>query len=43
LEDKESIEEKLKVIKSNKLAGAAEWRLGWENPGIWDLILQYVN
>lgn len=43
LEDSESIEEKLKLIKSSKLAGTAEWRLGWENPEIWDLILQYVN
>jgi spore germination protein YaaH len=43
LEDSQSIEEKLKLIKSNKLAGVAEWRLGWENSGIWDLILQYVN
>ena len=36
-------EEKLKLIKENKLAGVAEWRLGWENSSIWDLILQYVN
>ena len=43
LEDSQSIEEKLKLIKSNNLAGVAEWRLGWENSGIWDLILQYVN
>ncbi len=43
LEDSESIEEKLKLIKSNQLAGVAEWRLGWENSSIWDLILQYVN
>ena len=43
LEDNQSIEEKLKLIKSNNLAGVAEWRLGWENSGIWDLILQYVN
>ncbi len=43
LEDSQSIEKKLKLIKSNDLAGVAEWRLGWENSGIWDLILQYVN
>lgn len=43
LEDHKSIEEKLKLIKSNDLAGVAEWRLGWEDPSIWDLILQYVN
>lgn len=43
LEDSKSIEEKLKLIKSNNLAGVAEWRLGWEKSGIWDLIIQYVN
>lgn len=43
LEDSKSIEEKLKLIKENNLAGVAEWRLGWEKSGIWDLILQYVN
>lgn len=43
VEDSKSIEEKLKLIKSNQLAGVAEWRLGWENSSIWDLILQYVN
>lgn len=43
LEDEKSLEEKLKLIKSDKLAGVAEWRLGWENSSVWDLILQYVN
>ncbi|MEJ8735734.1 glycosyl hydrolase family 18 protein [Mediterraneibacter sp. ICN-202921] len=43
LEDSASIEEKLKLIKQNKLAGVAEWKLGWENASVWDLILQYVN
>ena len=43
LEEEESLTEKLKVIKSNNLAGVASWRLGWEKSGIWDLILQYVN
>lgn len=43
LEDDQSLEEKLKVIKSNKLAGVAEWSLGMEDSGVWDLILQYVN
>lgn len=43
LEDSKSIEEKLKLIKANNLAGVAEWRLGWEKSAIWDLILQYVN
>lgn len=43
LEDNQSLEEKLKTIRKNKLAGVAEWRLGWENPGVWSLILQYIN
>ena len=43
LEDDQSLEEKLKVIKANNLAGVAEWSLGMEDSGVWDLILQYVN
>ena len=43
LEDSQSLEEKLKLIKKNDLAGVAEWRLGWENSGVWDLISQYIN
>ena len=42
LEDSQSLEEKLKLIKKNDLAGVAEWRLGWENSGVWDLISQYI-
>lgn len=43
LEDVESLEEKMKFIKSENLAGVAEWSLGSENSGVWDMILQYVN
>lgn len=43
LEDTKSLEEKLRVIKANNLAGVAEWSLGMESSGVWDLILQYVN
>lgn len=43
LEDNQSLEEKLKVISDNDLAGVAEWRLGWENASVWDLILQYIK
>ena len=43
LEDRASLEEKLKLIKSEKLAGVAEWKLGRESKDIWELILQYVN
>ena len=43
LEDNQSLEEKLKVIRENGLAGVAEWSLGMEDSSVWDLILQYVN
>ena len=43
LEDFDSLEEKLKLSNEHNLAGVAEWKLGWENSGVWDLILQYVN
>ncbi len=43
LEDLSSLEEKLKLIRSEKLAGVAEWKLGQEESAVWDLILQYVN
>lgn len=43
LEDVKSLEEKMKLIKSENLAGVAEWSLGSENSGVWDMILQYVN
>lgn len=43
LEDSTSLEEKLKLIRSEDLAGVAEWKLGWNNSSVWDLILQYVN
>lgn len=43
VEDAQSLEEKLKVIKSNNIAGVAEWSLGMEDSSVWDLILQYVN
>lgn len=43
LEDSTSIEEKLQLIKEYQLAGVAEWRLGYEDSKVWDLILQYVN
>lgn len=43
LEEEDSLTEKLKLMKDNKLAGVASRRLGLEKSGIWDLILQYVN
>lgn len=41
LEDSNSIEEKLKVIKDNELAGCAFWRLGFERSSTWDTISKY--
>ena len=43
MEEERSIEEKLKLMKQYELAGAASWKLGFERPGIWDIILKYVN
>ena len=43
LEDEQSIEPKLKLMKENKLAGTAAWALGQESSEIWNLILKYVN
>ena len=43
LEEEKSLEEKLKLMKENKLAGTAAWKLGFETSDIWELILKYVN
>ena len=43
LEDEQSIEPKLKLMKDNKLAGTAAWALGQESSEVWTLILKYVN
>ncbi len=43
MEEEESIEEKMKLIKEYELAGVAEWRLGLERSTIWDVILKYLN
>ena len=43
LEEERSIEEKMKLIKDYELGGVASWRLGFERPGIWDVMLKYVN
>lgn len=43
LEDEKSIESKLKVMKKYDLAGAAEWKLGFEKEDIWDLIAEYLK
>ncbi|MCQ2507288.1 MAG: glycosyl hydrolase family 18 protein [Dorea sp.] len=43
LEDEQSIESKLKLMKDNHLAGTAEWALGLEDPAIWSLIKSYCK
>ena len=43
LENADSLEAKLQLMKENKLAGTAAWKLGLETQDIWDLILKYVN
>ena len=43
MEEERSIEEKVKLIKQYELAGVASWKLGFERPSVWDVILKYVN
>lgn len=43
VEDAVSLEEKLKVMDANNLAGGAFWKLGLENSSIWDTIIKYIN
>lgn len=43
MEDAASLEAKLQLMKENKLAGTAGWRLGLETSDIWELIVKYVN
>ncbi len=43
VEDADSIETKLKVMKKYELAGVSAWKLGLEDDAIWDVIIKYVN
>ncbi len=43
VEDKESIERKLEVMKEYHIAGVAEWALGLETADVWDVIEAYVK
>lgn len=43
LEDSSSIEERLKVISENSLAGGSFWKLGFETDSIWDTVIKYLN
>ena len=42
-EDIRSIEEKLKVMKSHDFAGASFWKLGLEDPAVWNTIIKYIH
>ncbi|MCP1102388.1 spore germination protein YaaH [Aequitasia blattaphilus] len=43
MENEASLEEKLKLMKENNLAGCAFWALGQEDSNIWNLVVKYVN
>ena len=43
LEDTTSLEERLKMMKSYNLAGAAFWKSGLEVDEVWDIIIKYIN
>lgn len=43
LEDEESIEAKMKLVQSYGLGGAAQWKLGFERPDIWEIISRYLQ
>lgn len=43
MEDADSMEVRLSVMKSLDIAGVASWKLGQETPDIWDLIENYMN
>ena len=43
LEDEQSIETKLTIMKKYDLAGVAEWKLGFERSSIWGVIDSYIK
>lgn len=43
LEDEQSIEVKLNIMKKYNIAGVAEWKLGFEKASVWDVIGNYLN
>ena len=42
LEDTTSLEQRLKLMKSYNLGGAAFWKYGLETDTVWDIILKYL-
>lgn len=43
IENDISIEEKMKLIQENDLAGVAEWKLGFQKNTVWDVINKYLQ
>ncbi|MCR4692046.1 MAG: SH3 domain-containing protein [Lachnospiraceae bacterium] len=43
MEEKESITAKLRLMMQYNLGGVAEWKLGQEDPVVWDAIEGYMN
>ncbi len=43
MEEERSIEEKLKVMQANGIAGVASWKLGLEKDTIWEVISRYYD
>lgn len=43
VEDATSLEEKLKILQANQLAGGAFWKLGLESSNVWDTVIKYIN
>ena len=43
MEDKDSIESKLAVMKKYAIGGVAAWKLGYETSDIWDKIAEYMK
>lgn len=43
MEDEQSIAAKMNLIKTYDLAGAAAWKLGFERPGVWQVISSYLQ
>ena len=42
VEDADSIDAKMAVMKNNNLAGAGYWKLGFENDAVWNTIAKYI-
>lgn len=43
VEDAKSVKEKLSIVGDYKLAGIGAWKLGIEDPAVWDVIGKYLD